>query len=62
MSHKTSLDMIEEIMEVSDLICSPWEIDFMESIKGYIERFGILTDKQRETLERIYQKACDSPY
>lgn len=53
--------MYDEIMEVSDEICSAWEIEFLESIEGRVRR-GLLTDKQKAVLERIYDKACKSPY
>ena len=53
--------MYEEIMEVSDKICSEWEIDFLESIKPRVEG-GMLSLKQQDVLTRIYKKACDSRY
>ncbi len=57
-----SQQMHDEIMEVSDEICNAWEIDFMESIGGLLKRGIQLTDAQRESLERIYDKACRSAY
>jgi hypothetical protein len=54
--------MYDEIMEVSDEICNAWEIDFLESIGACLSRGIQLTDPRRETLERIYDKACKSAY
>ncbi len=54
--------MLEEIMEVSDKICSPWEIDFLESIQRQVSQGRTLSDKQAAVLERIYKKACESAY
>ena len=59
---KTSPEMYDEIMEVSDKICSPWEIDFMESLGSCLENGRAISDKQRAVLERIYDKACRSDY
>lgn len=57
-----SQQMYDEIMEISDKICDAWEIDFMESIGGLLARGMALTDPRRETLERIYDKACKSAW
>lgn len=54
--------MIEEINEVAEEICTEWEYEFMESISEQYEERGSLSDKQEEVLERIYEKACNSPY
>ena len=54
--------MIEEINEIIEKICTEWEYDFMESITEQFDSRGILTEKQQEILERIYKKACESPY
>jgi hypothetical protein len=53
--------MYQEIVDVSDEICSEWEIDFLDSIEGRILR-GTLSDKQKAVLERIYEKACKSRF
>ena len=52
--------MIEEILEVSDEICNEWEIDFMENISN--QDPYVLSDAQVRVVERIYKKACNSPY
>lgn len=33
---------------------SKWELDFMESVTQQFERRGSVSDKQEETIERIY--------
>jgi hypothetical protein len=53
--------MHEEVMEVSDRICNEWEIDFLEGIARRAQQER-LTEKQLAILERIYRKACESPY
>ncbi len=50
---------LREIAEISEKICTPWEQDFIESL---LEWEGDFTDKQRDVLSRIYEKACRSPY
>jgi len=62
MTFKTSSQMYDEIIEVSDKICTEWEIDFLESIGPHLKHVGAISDKQRAVLERIYAKACRSPY
>ena len=54
--------MIEEINDISEKICTEWEYDFMESITEQFDSRGTLTEKQQEILEKIYKKACESPY
>jgi hypothetical protein len=53
--------MIDEIVEVADEVLNDWERTFLESLS---ERTNVeeLSDKQQKCLEKIYQKACDSPY
>lgn len=46
--------LIEELMDCSNL--TPWEEQFIESIQNTIERFGRLTDKQRQTLTKIHEQ------
>lgn len=51
--------MYDEIMEVLEhLRLNDRAIEFLEDIEGRA-RDDELTDKQREWLEDIYQKACD---
>jgi len=53
---------IEEINEIAEKICTEWEYEFMESITEQYEERGSLTEKQEDILNRIYKKACESPY
>jgi hypothetical protein len=61
MSAKTHETMYQEIVEVSDKVCSVWEIDFLDSIEPRILR-ETLSDKQKAILERIYDKVCKSHF
>ena len=61
-SHMSSDHIFQEVDEVSDVICTPWEIDFLESIGTRLAAGGELTPPQRDVLERIYDKACKSAY
>lgn len=51
--YKDWVKAIEE--EASDELTS-WEIDFVESIKGKLEKGYKLSEKQAEVLERIYSE------
>ena len=62
MPNMSSQRMHEEIMEISDEICTPWEIDFLEGITFTLNQGAELTAKQRAVLERIYEKACASAH
>ena len=53
---------LEEIMEVASDICNEWECNFLESVQEQLQNGRELSSKQLDTLERIYQKACNSPY
>lgn len=57
-----SQQMYDEIMEISDKICTPWEIDFLTSIGSRLKHVGSLSSAQQDVLERIYDKACKSAY
>ncbi len=35
---------------------SEWECRFIESVEAYFKSHGYLTDKQEETLERIFKE------
>jgi hypothetical protein len=39
-------------MPVKEL--TPWELDFLTSVKDQFDRKGVLTDRQFEVLEKIY--------
>lgn len=52
-------EMVEEIEPVMDEICTEWECDF---IGDMLDWDGDFTEKQQAVIERIYKKACDSPY
>ena len=62
MSNKSSQTLYDEITEISDEICSAWEIDFLESIGQRLGQGCELSPAQRAVLERIYAKACASAY
>jgi hypothetical protein len=53
--------MWEEIAEVAYEVCTEWEAGFIESIEDRAKA-GTLTERQREILIRIYQKACRSEH
>jgi hypothetical protein len=53
----TYREKIKEIQEIASDICSEWEIEFLESVENWR---GEHTEKQKEIIDRIYQKACDS--
>ncbi len=50
---KDRLSWIISGLDFNDL--SLWEQKFMESCESYFKRYGDLTDKQEEILERIYR-------
>lgn len=54
--------MVREIEEVMDKVCTEWEIEFIESIKGKVLAGAVLTEKQQDKLLAIYHKVCRSPY
>jgi hypothetical protein len=56
------LEKVEEIQEIADEICTSWEIDFLESLREQLADGRKISERQEETLERIYKKAVDSPY
>jgi len=58
-SHGTMWDEIDEISERLDL--SEWEMSFLEDIKTRAHD-GTLSEKQAAVLEKIYRRACESPY
>jgi hypothetical protein len=47
------IDRIEACLDNRKKL-SKWESDFIDSIYIWFERNGFITDKQEETLERIY--------
>ena len=50
---------VKEIAEIADKICNEWEINFIENMKTWR---GSYTSGQRETIDKLYKRACDSPY
>ena len=61
----TNLEKVNEVQEIADEICTPWEIDFLESIREQLLEGRTLSKKpggQEEILDGIYQKAVDSPH
>ena len=53
---------IKECLEVANKIFDEGEIDFIESIQNWTKNGRMLTPKQVEWLEKLYKKACESPY
>ena len=53
---------IEEINEVAEEFCTEWEYEFMQSVTTQFEVRGSLSDRQKAIVDRIYDKACDSPF
>lgn len=49
--------MIDEIVEIASELCNEWEIDFIEDMGNWKGEF---TSKQKETIEKLYQRACES--
>lgn len=59
MSEITYNQKVEEIDEVIDEIGNEWECDFIEDM---IYWNGEYTERQKETIDNLYRKACESPY
>ena len=53
---KDLLLMIDDC-ESRESRCSEWELEFLESIKTRVEQGISLTEKQQETLDKIWDKA-----
>ena len=47
--------LIDECLDCSERL-TPWEEQFLESIQSSLEKFGSLTDKQRQTLSKIHEQ------
>jgi len=59
----TDAEKVEEIIEVYEDVCNSWECGFMESVRDRLITDGReLTDDQRKTLDKIYEKVCNSSY
>lgn len=52
---------VAEIDEVAEKICNDWEQDFLESMMEYGPGDSY-TDKQKAVIDKLYEKACQSPY
>ena len=52
---------IKECLEIARIF-SEKEIDFLDSIQNWTKNGRLLTPKQVEWLEKLYKKACESPY
>lgn len=53
---------VEEILEVSYEVCNEWEQAFMKSISTRVANDKPLTDNQQRCLDKIYGRACQSPF
>lgn len=49
-------EMLKEIMEGATDDCTDWEVEFLESIQGKLSKGYLLTDKQKEALQKIHSK------
>lgn len=54
--------MLVDTLDIAEEICSEREIVFLESAHRQLQRTGRLSDKQTAWLERLYQRACESPH
>lgn len=45
--------MVQEMLDESDRGFTAWELEFLESVHA---RTGNLTDKQKDTIEKIYKR------
>lgn len=62
MAALTNERKVDEIMEIHHKICDEWEDKFMASVAGRVRTGKPLTPKQQTHLDKIYQKAVDSPF
>lgn len=54
---------VVEIHEISDKICNDWEARFIQNmITWAAETDDDFTDKQKAVIDKLYEKACSSPY
>jgi len=54
--HRNKLDRWIMTIEVKGRGLTPWEDEFVESIKTQLEKKGTCSIKQEEILERIYSE------
>ena len=57
-----SFKKIDESFKVADLLCTPSEYHILHNIMYTLESGSELSPRQINSLERIYKKACDSPF
>ncbi len=50
------LSECQSALEASNCPFSDWERDFIESVTDQFDRKGSLSEKQRETLKKIWEK------
>ncbi len=50
---------VDEVLEIAHLICNEWEIRFLQDMTEWT---GIFTEKQKAVIEKLYKRACESPY
>jgi hypothetical protein len=58
----TNRRKIDEIREVEDEILNEWELAFIKAVDTADELGRDLSEKQQACLDRLYEKACRSPY
>jgi hypothetical protein len=57
MSEPDHRKKVAESLEVAREICSEWECNFLGSVSRWK---GEYTVKQKETIDKIYKKVCES--
>jgi len=50
---------VAEAQEVATKVCTEWECNFLDNLD---EWEGVFTPKQKEVIDKIYKKVCESPY
>lgn len=50
---------VAESQEVANQVLTQWECDFLDSMDAWK---GAFTEKQKEVIDKIYKKVCESPY
>ncbi len=50
---------VEEIAEVSQQICNRWESNFIQDMMDWE---GEYTEGQQAVIDKLYDRACRSPY
>lgn len=57
MSEPDRRKKVSESLEVAREVCTEWECNFLDSVARWK---GEYTVRQKETIDKIYQKVCES--